>query len=80
MRLVVTIDTKKRDSVAKFIAEVESEKPSEDGTFVVITGLIEPHNYRDIDQSVKDAQGKVDVLVHSVKPESDHKFEKDEDD
>jgi len=80
MRVVVTIDAKKRESVAKFIAEVESEKPSDEGTTVVITGLIEPHNYRDIDQAVKDAKGKVDVLVHSVKPDSDHKFEKDDDD
>ncbi len=79
MRLLLTIDPSKRGVVAKFFAVAETEKPAEDGT-LVITALIEPHDYRDVDQAVKDIQGKVEVLVHAVKPESDHKFEKDEDD
>jgi ribosome maturation protein Sdo1 len=73
IKLLVTIDTAKRDTVTKYIAEVEAEKT--EGSTTTITCLIEPHFYREIDQATKAANGKVEVLVHSVKPESDTKFD-----
>ena len=78
MRLLITLDPAKRVSVVKYFSEIELEKTAEDGT-LVITALIEPHDYREIDQALKDAQGKIEVLAHSVKPDSDRKFEEEDD-
>lgn len=78
MKLAVTYPVVKSVDLSKFVALTERDAEEPAGIRLLVV-QIEPSFYRDIEAAVKLVEGKVEVLVHAVKPESDTKFD-DEDD
>lgn len=72
MRLLVTVDAAKWDNVAQYASHVEETR--EEGANKLVTLLMEPSKFREMDNAVKEAGGKLDIVVHCVKPEADEKL------
>jgi len=61
------------EKIKALITKLETEK--EEDANKILEVLIEPKNFRAVDQIVKEANGRTEVLQHSVKPEGDAQFD-----
>jgi len=73
MQLQFSVPKEKSEDLKKALAacitEIQSE--STEGTNSVIVILMEPLHFREVDQAIKTAGGRTDVLQHVVKPQTD---------
>eukprot|EP01125_Pyxidicula_operculata_P013357 TRINITY_DN4429_c0_g1_i1.p1 TRINITY_DN4429_c0_g1~~TRINITY_DN4429_c0_g1_i1.p1 ORF type:complete len:261 (+),score=68.24 TRINITY_DN4429_c0_g1_i1:27-785(+) len=77
MKLQIILPEAKYNAIAEtlkpLLQQIDSQKTN-DGT-VTIDSLILPKDFRQIDQVVKESEGKTEVLLHAVKPETDAQFD-----
>lgn len=70
MKLQIVLDSEQYETLSEkllaMLATVESNEKNDKKILIVC--LIEPSSFRDIDQLLKPVGGKLEVLVHSLKP------------
>jgi len=74
MQLQLSVPTDKLEELkvklGPLIHEMKSE--SSEGTNSILVVLMEPSHFREVDQTVKDAGGRTEILQHVVKPQTDN--------